>query len=108
MKKQLRIILEYFLAFVLIILLLISITGVVVVKFYGEELQEHVMELINQRFDANSEVEEVSVKVFHKFPSTSLILENVTVWSSHNCNIFEFILKEGCVKPEVWAKNFHF
>jgi hypothetical protein len=90
MKKQLRIILEYFLAFVCIILLLISITGVVVVKFYGEELQDHVMELINQRFDANSEIEEVSVRVFHKFPSTSLLLKNVTVWSSHNCNIFEF------------------
>ena len=90
MKKQLRIILEYFLAFALIILLLLSITGVVVVKFYGEELQEHVMELVNQRFDTNAEVEEVTVRVFHKFPNTSLLLKNVTIWSSHNCNILEF------------------
>ncbi|MDX2431168.1 MAG: AsmA family protein, partial [Bacteroides sp.] len=90
MKKQLRILLEYFLAFVLIVLLLITITGVVVVKFYGDELQEHVMELVNQRLDTKAEVEEVSVRVFHKFPNTSIILENVTIWSSHNCNIFEF------------------
>ncbi len=90
MKKQLRIILEYFLAFVLIILLLISISGVVVVKFYGEELQEHVMELVNNRIDTKVEVEEVSVRVFHKFPNTSLLLKNVIVWSSHNCNLLEF------------------
>ena len=90
MKKQLRIILEYFLAFVLIILLLISISGVVVVKFYGEELQEHVMELVNNRLDTKVEVEEVSVRVFHKFPNTSLLLKNVTIWSSHNCNLLEF------------------
>ena len=90
MEKQLRIILEYFLAFVLIILLMITIAGVVVVKFYGEELQEHVMELVNQRFDTNAEVEEVSVRVFHKFPNTSIVLKNVIVWSSHNCKIQDF------------------
>jgi len=90
MKQQLRIILEYFLAFVVIILLLLSIIGLVVVKFYGEELQEHVMELVNQRLDTKTQVEDVSIKVFHKFPNTSLVLKNVTVWSSHNCNILEF------------------
>lgn len=90
MKKQFRIILEYFLAFVVIILLIISITGVVAVKFYGEELQEHITELINQRFDINADVEDVSVSVFHKFPNTSLVFENVTIWSSHNCNVLEF------------------
>lgn len=90
MKKQLRIILEYLLAFALVILLLLSIIGVVVVKFYGEELQDHVMDLVNQRFDTNVEVEEVSVRVFHKFPNTSLVLKNVILWSSHNCNILEF------------------
>ncbi len=90
MKSQLRIILEYFVAFVLIILLLITITGVVVVKFYGEELQEHVMEMVNQRFDTKMEVEEASVRVFHKFPNTSLLLKNITVRSSNHCNILEF------------------
>ncbi len=71
-------------------MLLITIAGVVVVKFYGDDLQEHVMELVNQRLDTKADVEEVSVKVFHKFPNTSILLENVTVWSSHNCNILEF------------------
>ena len=48
MKKRGRIILEYFLAFVIIVLLLLSIIGVIVVKFYGEELQDYVMEQVNQ------------------------------------------------------------
>ncbi len=90
MKKPARIILEYFLAFVVIILLLITITGVVVVKFYGDEMQEYVMELVNKRLDTKAEVGEVSVKVLHKFPNTSLLLKDVTIWSSHNCNIQEF------------------
>jgi len=90
MKKKLRSILEYLAAFVVIVLLLLTIVGVVVVKFYGDELQEYVMEQINQRLDTRAQVDEISVKVFHKFPNTSLVLENVVLWSSHNCNILEF------------------
>ena len=90
MKQRLRIILEYLLAFLAIILLLFSIASVIVVKYYGEELQEYVMEQINQRLDTKAQMEEVTVKVFHKFPNTSLVLQNVVVWSSTNCNIREF------------------
>ncbi len=90
MKRQFRTILEYLVAFVVIILLLLTIVGVVVVKFYGDELQEYAMEQINQRLDTQAQVDEISVRVFHKFPNTSLVLKNVVVWSSHNCNILEF------------------
>jgi len=90
MKLKLKTILEYLGAFLVIILLLLTITGVVVVKFYGDELEEYAMEQINQQLDTQAQVENISVKVFHKFPHTSLVLENVVLWSSHNCNIREF------------------
>ncbi len=79
MKKRLRIILEYLSAFVLIILLLLAITGVVVVKFYGDDLKTFVMEQINHRLDSKVDVDEITVKVFHKFPNTSIQLKNVTI-----------------------------
>ncbi len=90
MKKRLRIILEYLSAFVLIILLLLAITGVVVVKFYGDDLKTFVMEQINHRLDSKVDVDEITVKVFHKFPNTSIQLKNVTIWSTHNFNTHNF------------------
>ncbi len=90
MKKRIGVILEYTLAFVVIVLLMLSIVGVVVVKFYGEDLQEFVLQQVNDRVDTKLDIEEVSVKVFHKFPSTSIVLKNITVWSSHNFDINDF------------------
>ncbi len=90
MKKRLRIIFEYLSAFVLIILLLLAITGVVVVKFYGDNLKIFVMEQINHRLDSKVDVDEITVKVFHKFPNTSIQLKNVTIWSTHNFNTHNF------------------
>lgn len=84
MKGKTRILLEYLSAFMVIALLLLAIGGVVVVKFYGEELQEFVVEQVNNRLDSTIDVEEISVKVFHKFPNTSILLEGITIWSSHN------------------------
>ncbi len=86
MKKRFRIILEYLSAFVLIVLLLLAITGVVVVKFYGDDLKSFVMEQINHRLDSKVDVDEITVKVFQKFPNTSIQLKNVTIWSTHNFN----------------------
>ncbi len=86
MKKRFRIILEYLSAFVLIVLLLLAITGVVVVKFYGDDLKSFVMEQINHRLDSKVDVDEITVKVFQKFPNTSIQLKNVTIWSTQNFN----------------------
>lgn len=86
MKRQVRIILEYLAAFVLITLLLLAIIGVVVVKFHGNDLQDYVMEQVNNRLDSKVDVGDVSVRVFHKFPNTSIVLRDITVWSSHNFN----------------------
>jgi hypothetical protein len=90
MARRIRIIVEYALAFVLILLLLVAIAGVIAVKFYGDNLQEYVMQQVNDRLDTKVDVEDVSVKVFHKFPSTSIVLKNITVWSSHNFDITGF------------------
>ncbi|NOR34277.1 MAG: AsmA family protein, partial [Bacteroidales bacterium] len=90
MKKRFRIILEYLSAFVLIVLLLLAITGVVVVKFYGDDLKAFVMEQINHRLDSKVDVDEITVKVFQKFPNTSIQLKNVTIWSTHNFSARDF------------------
>lgn len=90
MKRYVRIIFEYLLAFVLITLLLLAITGVIVVKFHGDDLQAYVMDQVNNRLDSKVNVDEVSVKVFHKFPNTSILLNNITIWSSHNFNTRDF------------------
>ncbi len=84
MKGKTRIIFEYLSAFVVISLLLLAIGGVVVVKFYGDELKDFVVEQVNMRLDSTIDVEEVSVKVFHKFPNTSILLEGITIWSNHD------------------------
>ncbi len=84
MKQRVRIIIEYLSAFVLIIMLLLTIASVVVVKFYGDDLKAYVMEQINHQLDSKVDVEEITVKVFPKFPNTSIHLKNVTIWSSHN------------------------
>ncbi len=90
MKKRFRIILEYLSAFVLIVMLLLAIAGVVVVKFYGDDLKTFVMEQINHRLDSKVDVDEITVRVFQKFPNTSIQLKNVTVWSTHNFNARDF------------------
>jgi hypothetical protein len=90
MKRKLRIILEYLSAFSLIALLLMAIASVVVVKFYGDDLKIFVMDQINDRLDSKVDVDEIRVKVFHKFPNTSIQLQNVTVWSTHNFNSRDF------------------
>ncbi len=90
MKKKLRILVEYLSAFVLIVLLLLAIAGVVVVKYYGDDLKGYVMDLINDHSQSTIDVEQIDAKVFQKFPNISLRLEGVTVWSSHNFDAFNF------------------
>ena len=90
MRKRLLIILEYLSALVLIVMLLLTISSVIAVKFHGDDLKAFVMEQINHRLDSKVDVEEITVKVFQKFPNTSINLQNVTIWSSHNFNTRNF------------------
>jgi hypothetical protein len=90
MRKRLRILIEYLSATLLIILLLLAIAGVVVLKFYGEDLKVFVMDQINHRLDAKVDVSEISVNVFHNFPNTSIQLQDVTIWSTHNFSTRDF------------------
>ncbi|MCK5136673.1 MAG: hypothetical protein KAR19_12850 [Bacteroidales bacterium] len=90
MGRLTRIIFEYLLAFVLITLLLFAIASVVVVKFYGDDLQSFVIEEVNSNLDSKVYVAEVDIKIFHKFPNTSIVLNEITIWSSHNFNTSGF------------------
>jgi len=88
--RRIRIILEYAVAFMLIALLLFSIISVVVVKFYGEDLQTYVSQEINTRLDSKVHVDEMAVRVFRKFPLVTIELQDMTIWSSHNFSTREF------------------
>lgn len=90
MRQKARIILEYVAAFTVITLLLLAIAGVVVVKFYGDDLEAYVMDQVNNRIDTKVDINDISVRVFHKFPNTSMVLSGVTIWSSHNFNTTHF------------------
>ena len=90
MKKRGRIILEFLSATVLIALLLAAIASVVVVKFHGDDLKSFVLQQINDRLDSKVDVDEISVRMFRKFPNTSIQLKHVTVWSSHRFNTRDF------------------
>ena len=90
MARLARIVGEYLLAFLLIASLLLAIAGVVVVKFYGDDLQEYVIQEVNDRVDTKVYLDEAQVKVFRRFPNTSILLKNVVVWSSHNFNARAF------------------
>lgn len=88
--KKIRIFFEYLAAFITIFLLLLVITSVVVVKFYGDEVQETAMELINGQLNTSVSVEEVGITVFRRFPNTAVYLKNVTIWSGDQFNRNEF------------------
>ncbi len=88
--KKIRIFLEYIAAFLIIFFLLFVIASVVVVKFYGDELQKYTMEIINDQIDTKISVEEVGISIFRKFPNTSVFFNDVTVWSGHSFRREEF------------------
>lgn len=81
--KRIRVFLEYLAAFLIIFVLLSVITSVVVVKFYGDDVQEYTMDLINDQLDTKISVGEVGISVLRKFPNTSVFFNDVTVWSGH-------------------------
>jgi hypothetical protein len=72
-----------------VVILLIS-WPVVAIKFCSEDLKEFVMAQVNDHIDATVEVEEISVRVFQNFPRTSIVMEQITVGSSHHFNAHDF------------------
>ena len=90
MKKTVKSALEYLLAFLIIFLLLLAIASVVVVKFYGEDLKSYAIEVVNETLDTKITTGEITVRVFHKFPSTSIVVKDLTLYSSHNFDLGEF------------------
>jgi hypothetical protein len=88
--KRIRIFFEYLAAFIIIFLLLFAIASVVVIKYYGDEVKEYTMELVNEQVDTKIYVKEMGISVFRKFPYTSLFFKDVTVWSGHGFNRSDF------------------
>lgn len=109
MRKKARVILEYALAIAVVILLGFAIAGVIVVKFHGEELEAYVVDQISEQVDARIDVDDISVKVFHKFPHTSLVIRNVCVWSSHNFSSRDFhgVAADTLLTAESISISFH-
>ncbi|MEX0983146.1 MAG: AsmA-like C-terminal region-containing protein [Bacteroidales bacterium] len=89
--KKTRIFIEYLAAFLIILFLLSVIAGVVISKFYGDDLQEHALELLNEQLDTKVTVEEIGISVFKNFPNTSLYLKNVIIYSGYGFNREEFL-----------------
>lgn len=48
------------------------------------------MQQVNDRLDTKVYVEEVNLRIFQKFPSTSIELKGITIWSSHNFDTRSF------------------
>ncbi|HDR68423.1 MAG TPA: hypothetical protein ENN61_05165, partial [Bacteroidaceae bacterium] len=88
--RRIRIIIEYLFAFLLVSILILAIFSTVAVKFYGDELQSKVIRVINSKIDTKLYAEQINISIFRKFPSASVVLQDVTIWSSHNFNRREF------------------
>ena len=88
--KRIRIFVEYLAAFLIIFMLLSVITSVVIAKFYGDDLQEYAMELVNEQLDTKVTIDEIGISILRNFPNTSLFIKNVTVWSGNSFNRLEF------------------
>lgn len=82
--KKIKHFLEYLAAFLIVFVMLLLIASAIVVKFYGDELKDYAMEMVNSQLDTKVSVGDVGISVFRKFPNTSVFLNNVTVWSGHN------------------------
>jgi len=81
--RKIRIFLEYLAAFLIIFVLLSVITSVVIVKFYGDDVQEYTMDLLNDQLDTKIAVGEMGISVLRRFPNASVFFNDVTVWSGH-------------------------
>jgi hypothetical protein len=88
--KRIRIFVEYLAAFLIIFILISVITSVVIAKFYGDDLQDYAMELVNGQLDTKVTIDEIGISILRSFPNTSLFLKNITIWSGHAFNRQEF------------------
>jgi hypothetical protein len=81
--RRIRIFLEYLAAFILILVLLFAIASVIVIKYYGDELKEYTMDLVNEKIDTKIYIEEMGISIFRRLPHTSVFFNDVTIWSGH-------------------------
>lgn len=88
--RRIRILFEYLAAFIIILLLLFAIASAVVIKYYGDEVKQQTMDLVNERVDTKIYVKEMGISVFRKFPYTSVFFNDVTVWSGHGFERSDF------------------
>jgi len=90
MFRKFKTYIEYTGAFLLIILLLMAISGVILTKFYGEDIKRLALSEINNRIDTRIEVRKMEVSFFQKFPYITIVLDDATVWSGRNFSKLHF------------------
>lgn len=91
MVKRIRIFIEYLAASIVILTLLLAIVSIIIVKFYGDEVQKYTMEIINHQLDTKLSADEIGISILKNFPNTSLFLKNTTLVSGENFKKEEFL-----------------
>ncbi|MFZ5939658.1 MAG: AsmA-like C-terminal region-containing protein [Bacteroidota bacterium] len=90
MLKKIKKYLEYAAALLLIFFLVLAIGGVVLVRFYEDEVKEYALKEINASLDTRITVENIEVSFFQRFPYVSIVLEEVNAWSGRDFSQQDF------------------
>jgi len=90
MLRRFRKYIEYLGAFLLILMLISAIGGVIIVRFYGNDVKQYAIEELNNRMDTKISVGNLDVTFFQKFPYITIVLEQATIWSGRNFARYDF------------------
>ncbi len=84
--KRIREFLALLAAFLVIIGLLIAIAMAVAVKYYGSDLRQFAMDNLAGQLGTQMTFDELGINVYRSYPSTSIYLSNVTLFSGTSFN----------------------
>jgi hypothetical protein len=72
-------ILKYYLLFLLVIIVAIFLTGVIISRFYQDEVKELVIGEINKHIKTEIRVKDISFSILRKFPRASIEFKDVLI-----------------------------
>jgi hypothetical protein len=72
-------ILKYYLGFILVLFILIIMAGVIISKFYQDEVRELVIEEINKHVNTEIRIKDISFSILRKFPRASVEFRDVLI-----------------------------
>lgn len=81
--KRIRSFFGYLAAFAIIIILLSAISSIVILKFFGNDLTEYSLKLLNEQLDTEVSFDEIGLNPFKNFPATSIYLKNLVFYSGY-------------------------